>query len=157
MKTIQKFAVFAAILAMVGFAKADALYWQVDNSSADASYKGDYSYAALYDSTTGAMLDGYYESEGGKVAPALSDLGDGSSTHSFYIELYNASFDSVYKTESISYTDLAASGYISTGGVSVPTYTATSGFNGASVPEPTSGVLLLIGGAMLALRRRRRA
>lgn len=156
MKTIQKFAVFAAILAMVGFAKADALYWQVDTGAADASYTGDYSYAALMDSN-GTLVDGYYAAADGKVAPTLSDLGDGSSTHSFYIELYNASLDSVYKTESVSYTDLAASGYISTGGVSLPTFAATSGFNGASVPEPTSGVLLLIGGAMLALRRRRRA
>ena len=154
MKMIQKLAVFVAILAMVGVVKADALYWQVDTGAADAAYTGDYAYAALFDSD-GTLLDGYYESSGGKVAPMLSDLGDGSSTHSFYVELYNASLDSVYKGQAVSYTDLAASGYISTGGVSLPNFTATSGFNGASVPEPTSGMLLLMGGALLALRRRR--
>lgn len=157
MKMIQKLAVFAAILAMVGIAKADALYWQVDTGASDASYKGEYSYAALYTSD-GTFLDGYYEATDGKVAPTLSDLGNyGSTGYSFYVELYNASLDSVYKGQTVSYDQLAASGYISTGGVSLPTFTATSGFNGASVPEPTSGVLLLIGGAMLALRRRRRA
>lgn len=31
----------------------------------------------------------------------------------------------------------------------------TAGWSGADVPEPTSGLLLLVGGAMLALRRRR--
>ena len=154
MKMIQKLAVFVAILAMVGIVKADALYWQVDTGADDAAYKGEYSYAALFDSD-GTLLDGYYEASGGKVAPTLSDLGDGSSTHSFYVELYNASLESVYKGQAVSYTDLAASGYISTGGVSLPNFTATSGFNGASVPEPTSGMLLLMGGALLALRRRR--
>ena len=157
MKTIQKLVVLAAVLAMAGFAKADALYWQVDNGADDASYTGDYSYAALY-ASDGSLLDGYYEAVGGKVAPTLSDLGDyGSTGHSFYVELYNASLDSVYKGAEMSYDQLAASGYISTGGVGLPNYTATTGFNGASVPEPTSGMLLLIGGALLALRRRRQA
>lgn len=157
MKTIQKLVVLAAVLAMAVFAKADALYWQVDNGAADASYTGEYSYAALY-ASDGTQLDGYYEAVGGKVTPLLSDLGDyGSTGHSFYVELYNASLDSVYKGSEVSYDQLAASGYISTTGVEIPNYTATSGFNGASVPEPTSGVLLLIGGALLALRRRRRA
>ena len=40
------------------------------------------------------------------------------------------------------------------GGVS-PMSSATWGGGGADVPEPTSGLLLVLGGAMLALRRRR--
>lgn len=156
MKTIQKLVVLAAVLAMAGLAKADALYWQVDTGAADASYAGEYSYAALY-ASDGSLLDGYYEAVGGKVAPTLSDLGAyGSTGHSFYVELYNASLDSVYKGSAVSYDQLVASGYISTTGVAMPNYTATTGFNGASVPEPTGGMLLLVGGALLALRRRRR-
>lgn len=157
MKTIQKLVVLAAVLAMAGLAQADALYWQVDTGAADASYRGEYAYAALY-ASDGSLLDSYYEAVGGKVAPTLSDLGAyGSTGHSFYVELYNASLDSVYKGSAVSYDQLVASGYISTTGVEMPNYTATTGFNGASVPEPTGGMLLLVGGALLALRRRRRA
>ena len=91
------------------------------------------------------------------ATPTLSDLkGYGSVDYSFYVELYNAAGDSVYKTQAVSYNSLLSSGYIATGGVLTPAVLATGGFNGAAVPEPTSGVLLLIGGAMLALRRRRR-
>jgi len=157
MNVIKKLSVVLAVLAMIGFAKADALYWQVDTSADESSYKGEYSYAALY-ASDGTLLDGYYEATDGKVAPALADLGNyGSSSYSFYVELYNASLDSVYKGQAVSYTDLMDSGYISTSGVLTPSVLATTGFNGASVPEPTSGLLLLVGGALLALRRRRRA
>ena len=158
MKAIQKLAIFAVILMAVGFAKADALYWQVDTTSSDAKYTGTFDSAGLYTSG-GDYIDGAVANADGRTStPQLSDLGSyGSSSYSFYIELYNASGVSVYKTESLSYDSLVASGYVSGGGVALPTFTATSGFNGASVPEPTSGVLLLIGGAMLALRRRRRA
>ncbi len=58
MKTIQKLVVLAAVLAMAGLAKADALYWQVDTGAADASYAGEYAYAALY-ASDGSLLDGY--------------------------------------------------------------------------------------------------
>ena len=153
MNVIKKLSVVVAVLAMIGFAKADALYWQVDTSADNAAYTGDFSDAALYTSD-GNFIDAMDSAQ--KVA--LSDLrGYGSPEYSFYVELYNASGDAVYKGAAVSYTDLLNSGYISTTGVLTPTMLATSGFNGASVPEPTSGMLLLIGGALLALRRRRQA
>lgn len=150
---IKKFAVFAAILAFAGFANAGALYWQVDTSAADSAYKGDWDSASLFvvkTDGTEELLDGLVAG----AAPTLTDLGGyGSTGYSFYVELYNAG-KSVYTGYKFSY-DLLKSGYISTTGVLTPTVLATGGWNGASVPEPTSGVLLLIGGAMLALRRRR--
>ena len=36
------------------------------------------------------------------------------------------------------------------------TKTAQSGGGGETIPEPTSGLLLLVGGAMLALRRKQK-
>lgn len=154
---IKKFAVFAAILALAGFAHAGALYWQVDTSAADVAYKGDWDSAGLFVIKTGEttgekFLDGLVAG----AAPTLTDLDGYESTgYSFYVELYNAAGESVYKGYASSYTDLLASGYISTTGVLTPSVLAKGAFNGAAVPEPTSGVLLLIGGAMLALRRRR--
>lgn len=153
---IKKIAVFAAILALAGVAHAGALYWQVDTSAVDSAYSGAWDSAGLFVIKTGettgeTFLDGLVAG----AAPTLTDLNGYESTgYSFYVELYNAG-QSVYKGYASSYTDLLASGYISTTGVLTPTVLATGGFNGAAVPEPTSGVLLLIGGAMLALRRRR--
>ena len=156
MNVIKKLSVALAVLALVGFAKADVLYWQVDTSADNAAYTGDFSYAVL-NASDGSAIDAA-AAEDNKVIPTLKDLGGyGSSEYSFYVELYNAAGDSVYKGQSVSYTDLLDSGYISTSGVLTPTMLATGGFNGASVPEPTSGMLLLIGGALLALRRRRQA
>lgn len=161
MKLVRKLAIAAVILGMIGGAQADALYWQVDTAAGDASYKGEWTHAALFASdgtTTGSQVGDYYKADAnGRLAPTLSDLRDyGSSSYSFYVELYNVSLDAAaYKTGLVSYDQLAQSGYISTGNVALPRYASTSGFNGASVPEPTGGVLMLIGGALLALRWRR--
>lgn len=165
MKSIRNM-VLCAIFALVGAVSADTLYWQIDTSSAgDRGYSGDAAYAALYVTTvegkgdtaaaTTTRLDGYYDlSEGTTFTTELGDYG--GSQYSFFVELLNASGDSWTQYTS-TYDNLVSSGYVSTSPLSVPTQALSGGMNGAAVPEPTSGVLLLIGGAMLALRRRRRA
>lgn len=164
MEAFQRLAIVAAALAIAGSARADMLYWMVDSTADDAVYKVDYSYAALFVSDGnggGTQLDNYYKAENGKVDPTLSDLdkyGSNGSTYSFYVELYNASNAAVRRSETVSYNDLVTSGYIWPGGTTLPMVVGRPGFNGASgraVPEPTSGLLALIGGALLALRRRR--
>lgn len=165
MNSIRK-SVLCAVLALAGAVSADILYWQIDPSSAgDRGYTGTAKYAALYATTSDGKGDkasatttkvaGYYDLEESKAFQ--TDLGAyGTSEYNFFVELLNASGDS-WTQYTTSYDDLVSSGYVSTSPLSVPTAALTGGFNGAAVPEPTGGMLLLIGGALLALRRRRQA
>lgn len=149
MKRIQKLALCVA-LALAGSASASTLFWQV-NTKDDADYA--VLYATKTGETTSNVIVGYDLSEGTAWTTDLKEYG--SSEYSFFVELFNASGSFVYKQSAVSYNDLVSSGYVSSNPLSVPSGALSGGWNGAAVPEPTSGVLLLIGGAMLALRRRR--
>ena len=159
MKLIQKIA-FCATLALMGSASASTLFWQVNADEAGPggwNGKGDPTYAVLK-ATTGTLEEGvgiaaYDLSEGTAWTTDLKSYG--SSEYSFFVELFNASGTSVYKQSAVSYDNLVSSGYVSSSPLSVLAKAVTGGFNGSAVPEPTSGVLRLVGGALLALRRRR--
>lgn len=58
-------------------------------------------------------------------------------------------------SSSATYADLVASGHISPGELAIPDHTPWSDF-AFVVPEPSSGLLVLLGGAFCVLRRRRR-
>jgi len=168
---MKKLACLMAAVAMGLVASADALYWQVDTTAASASAAvkdQTFSYATLYakdgEGVSHAITSVAADAGGKTVQPTLTDLGAyGSSEYSFYVELLNynsGTTSSVYSQPYAStYNELVSAGYVSTGAMSMPAaFTSDLGaYNGASVPEPTSGLLLLVGGAMLMLRRRRQA
>lgn len=82
-----------------------------------------------------------------------------SEGYNFIIEMGNSATGNwiVMASDTVSYSDLAP--YISLEFESQPERYLSEAFVGAPgvIPEPTSGMLILIGAGLLALRRRRRA
>ena len=107
------------------------------------------------------------EGAGGTEVPAmffgnLSDLAGDLTSYSFVLELGNWEngnwVHTSMESEVASYEYLAAQKHISQWKETTPTYGTpwqpTTGYT--VVPEPSSGLMLLVGGAVLMLRRRRR-
>jgi len=89
---------------------------------------------------------------------SASSVGLGLTDLSFFVELYNDAGQWVGQTQPVSYEILKNSGAISDG--LNPNFNAVNSAVGSSsgsysVPEPTSGLLMLVGLGALALRRRR--
>ena len=151
------------------------LYWMIDdNAKFDGATGFDLSaYNARIVSTVGGTgsslmfydshdsLSGYLDTsttsagsatyvQGWDMVCRVGDLDNAT----FFIEIFNN--DGVlFQSEWMSYTDLVTLGHISAmRGMVVPA--STYGFGAfKTVPEPTSGLLLLIGVAGLALRRQK--
>ena len=147
-----------AILAIgIGLAvHADYLYWMVDTTAAEA-YEP-YTAVRLTDGTT--ELDKYefagasdlkaYQADGGY----FELTGSFNDSQSFFVELYNGS-KWLAQSAAISYSSLLSSGsLIKSGGISPVSGNAAS-FGTYNVPEPTSGLLFIIGGMLLGLKRKR--
>lgn len=157
MKLVQKIGVLSIGALLACGTSADTLYWQIAPEANKA-----FDYATLYaieeGSSNGQYVD-FANSLGGSPSSTGihgSDIsGYNNSTWSFYVELTRGS-DVVYTGKTFSYTDLYNNGYIATSFNSNESIAALQRSNFSIVPEPTSGLLLLMGGAMLALRRRRR-
>ena len=161
MKSVSKFVFVAATLLFASAASAGTLYWQVN----DDNLAGGYGAELWMDDGNGnvtSLSDGMIDVNTGLQQADLTSYekaGDMSS-YSFFVELVNYADYSSTEGYKWSYGDLVSSGYIATGATDVTEVMAAAGAHsnfavGNAVPEPSSGLLLLIGGAMLALRRRR--
>lgn len=164
MKHTFKIVALVAGLFCVASASASALYWQVKPETGV-----EFQYARLMvtggDLASPAYLD-MVEAQGtapNNYVPLTStDLGAyGADAYSFFVEMvtYSGDTETIAKTsETASYTQLVSSGYVASGLIDSTTAqakAAAANFGTNPVPEPSSGLLLLMGGAMLALRRRR--
>ena len=160
MKNLFKSLVAGALLLAGASASAGTLYWQV--SGADQDFDEAWLVAESASDHSTHYLDGV-DSQSDKRSTALTqtELGEyGSDAYLFYVEMSNYANDE-YSTVATGYKwtygELVSSGYVAANPLDVTSAQAagsTSNF-GSPIPEPSSGLLLLIGGAMLALRRRR--
>lgn len=154
-----------AAFALTTFAENDdyqVLYWQVTGDSLES----------FVDSAAIAQLCATI-GEGGEVAFSeyreintteapiwrTSDWGMDVAGASFYVELLNESGDSLAQSASFTYSALLDGGFFDVnhpGSIAPVNHTGAAVFSGyTAVPEPTSGLLMLLGVAGLALRRRR--
>ena len=171
-KLVLTAVVFAAALAV----RADIMLWMVSSdvangkvSGVDAAAENSTSpYAYLYVSDSNSNLSGnkiasltsgevYDLNYWGEYQQTDVSAYSGSPMRYFYVELYNG-----LRTDPMSYSDAVNNGYIYAEGTSIPTTLSTGGGFGQSaatgtynVPEPTSGLLFLVGGMLLGLKRRR--
>lgn len=165
---MKKSILAVVVLAVALFARADVLYWMVSNDlAATAESGGSTSFAALYASdgsgsvaldtrTSGDVYNAYLTDPATAFQYSGIESYKGSDA-TFWIEILSG--DSMgYKTDAMTYSQLA--NYILGGGSVLPSSTFdAAGFGGGkttyNVPEPTSGLLFLVGGMLLGLRRRR--
>ena len=171
-----------AAVCVVGMVKGAAVDW---NFGKDTSYNGYTVYAfdnansatvlaalAAYDADAQTTINGLVLSSATvKKGNAGEDGVDVGSATSLMLLAINGAFE-VGKT--FEYDTLDITGYTYSGTDLPPGTAARSTFGNSGtivakstptpptpgpggIPEPTSGILLLVGGAMLALRRRRRA
>ena len=154
MKSISKIAFVAAVMLFASAASAGTLYWQVDDTTEN---QGAILWADNGTGTKKALTPGVVKTPT-KQVQETDITAYQSSEYLFYVELVNYTTGEVtqqgYKW---GYGDLVSSGYVSFDARDIPTAQANAIALGnfANAPEPSSGLLILMGGAMLALRRRR--
>ena len=161
MKSIIKTLALAAVMTFAASAQADSyLYWMVGDAGryADATYAkigyttdGGTSVTYLYNGNPGAAADAdtftnYFLDQYAKLGSTALD-----SSYKFFVELYESS-NGTGRSELLAYTDIA--GAIGSSSLAI-TDQAVFNFSGA-VPEPTSGMLALLGFGLLALRRKQK-
>ena len=158
-----------AVAAAFGL-QAGTLYWQINNNPNNDQYAA----VAILDAESGDLV-GYaniLDSDGGEVIGNLVTANDAMSEMQ-YAEISNdTSYKFVVEMLSVNetndgwnrgwtsgtpmtYAELKSAGYVSEGGISAGS--VNSWTSSVTIPEPTSGLLLLVGGSLLALRRKRRA
>ena len=160
-KVILSFAI--AMVAVV--TNADFLNWTVGSTFAGMNSGSDYNSAKIYYTTTANSNSGgtYLDSIGKTPGVSSIDISaiKGQSDLGFYIEVYNYDSTSGYgpavaNSGYYSYSDLASTSAITTSFVNAAAIAYA--FNGSGVqatPEPTSGLLMLMGFAMLGLKRKK--
>lgn len=151
--------------------RAGTLYWCVDSTSGDTSAFMDAYNKAKEKPGVGTLSVGLYQGDSLLEKIGLEVADDGSISSGLFAIASSVEAGTAFRweimaeatsyfSETVTYDKLlAASALASSPLVNHTVYNVAGAgltWNPAPVPEPTSGLLLLVGGAFLALRRRRR-
>ena len=156
---MKKLVIFGMLALAMTSVRADFLYWQV-NSSTTTEFS-DATYAMVKD-LSGTALSIYYGGEWGNDWINVPMSGNAavsvSENNSYYIELFHydtatTESTSVAKSEIQTYTSLADGGFVTSSLSTVPT--VWSGGSYTATPEPTSAMLMMLGFALMSLKRRK--
>ena len=152
------------IAAMLGFgvAQADYIYWMVGDNATDASTAGQgqvtssgetftFDTAKLFVEGNATAIDSVDWETISAFGYNMVDISSYASTASFYVELYLSDTAVAKSAATSSIVRIADRQMQPPSGSYI---TTISGFQ--AVPEPTSGLLFLVGGMLLGLRRKRR-
>ena len=150
--------------------RAGTFYWCVDSTSGNTSAFMDAYNEAKKKPGGGTLSVGLYQGDSLLQKIGLEVATDGSISSGLFAIASSVKADTAFRWEimaeatsyftsgTVTYDDLLAASAITS--LPVDNYTAYNvaglTWTPVSVPEPTSGLLLLVGGALLALRRRRR-
>ena len=153
---MKKLLTLVLLTAMGSVASASTLYWQLNQEEA-STLDNNWAYAVLRGTNGGTNKSGTDISaidKGDLVADAV-DAEVLDSYNSFYVELRDADNYSVGATDLVSASDLNA--YTYAGGMAQPSASASPYmFNSFSaVPEPSGGLLVLIGIMAVGLKRKK--
>ena len=155
----------------VGAGAIEAILWESTSSTAFSSLTGQDLYDAYKAGTVDTLVSGATVKTGSSTALGAANLTTGTSYDSgttvyaalLYVETANDNYISNFaqatassaKVTTSDLTKYEGGSYLGTAnGPAISGWTSGGGSGG--VPEPTSGLLLLVGGAMLALRRKQK-
>lgn len=171
---------FGAVIALAAMSsQASYLYWQVKSDAALGAIDSTETHTFKIYATNGGTAQelasyaytwdaeeqaGSYVAVSSPVASAAAagglyaDISDYNEGYSYYIEVtgYNSAngqADWINRSETLAYAN--ASGHITTTLSSMATIPTAWTGGSFSAPEPTGAMLLLVGGALLALKRKR--
>ncbi len=158
-----------AVAAAFGL-QAGTLYWQINNNPNGDDYaavavldgSGELvGYANILDGDGGDVIGNLVAAEDAMSEMQYADISGYDSSYKFVVEMLSLNTDDNTWERGwtagtpMTYAELKTARYVSEGGISAGS--VNSWTSSVSIPEPTSGLLLLVGGSLLALRRKRRA
>ncbi len=166
MKNLFKSLVASTALLLASSVSAGTLYWQVQPD--DNVPEFDEAWLMVENTSTHekqelAVVNSQSDKRSTAVTQTSLDSLADPDAYLYYVEMCNYTSgneadDYIVSTGyKFAYSELVSQGYVATGAIDANSAqaAASSANMGSAIPEPSSGLLLLMGGALLALRRRR--